>query len=225
MSSRVKFAVFDCDGTLVDSQHAIGAGMAYAWAQEALAVPSRLALRRQVGLPLEQAIANLHPDGDVDQHHRMAANYRNAFHDPSIHVMDDEPLFPGCVEVLDILLSQGVILGVATGKGMRGLKSTLERHGLTQYFKNLKTADDGPGKPNPLILLDAMAEVGASPAETIMIGDTVFDIGTAVNAKIASVGVSWGYHEPAELMQAGAAIIIDDYYELPKVLETIWEGV
>jgi len=94
MQTPIKFAVFDCDGTLVDSQHAIGAGMEYAWAEEGLAAPSRAELRRQVGLHLEEAIARLHPEGDAEQRQRMAENFRNAFHDPSIELMDDEPLFP-----------------------------------------------------------------------------------------------------------------------------------
>lgn len=224
MSSSVKFAVFDCDGTLVDSQHSIGAGMDYAWLQEGITAPSRLDIKRQVGLPLVEAIANLLPNGNPAQYQRMAESYRDSFNKAAINLVNEEPLFPGCIEILDQLRAEDVILGVATGKGHQGLRSTIKRHGLDGYFEVLKTADDGPGKPNPRILLDAMIEVGASPENTIMIGDTTFDITTAVNAEVASLGVSWGYHETEELLNAGAAMVIDFYHELPTALAKIWEG-
>ncbi len=223
MADLTKFVIFDCDGTLVDSQHAIAAGMEYAWQKEGLIAPSRQDLRRQVGLPLVEAISNLLPDGDIKQHHRMADNYRGSFSNPTVQILDDEPLFPHCIEILEKLYNDDIILGVATGKGGHGLKSTLKRHGIAKYFQNLKTADDGRGKPNPDILLDAMIEVGATANQSVMIGDTVFDIGAAVNAKIASIGVSWGYHETDELLSAGANIVIDDYQQLPDALNQIWK--
>ncbi len=223
MAVLKKFVIFDCDGTLVDSQHAISAGMDYAWQKEGLIVPNRQELLRQVGLPLVEAIAILLPDGDIIQHQRMADNYRYSFTNPTAVIFEDEPLFPDCIEILEKLFDENIILGVATGKGLRGLKSTLNRHGIGKYFQNLKTADDGPGKPSPDILLDAMIEVGASPSQTVMVGDTVFDIGAAVNAKIASIGVSWGYHETEELLNAGANMVIDNYQQLPAALNQIWK--
>ena len=115
------------------------------------------------------------------------------------------------MEVLDRLDEAGVLLGVATGKSRRGLEATLDRHGLLERFVNLKTSDDGPGKPNPTILQDAMREVGAERENTIMIGDTVYDISMAVNAQVKPIGVNWGYHATQELEAAGAAAILDRF--------------
>ncbi len=86
----------------------------------------------------------------------------------------------------------------------------------------LKTADDAPGKPNPHMLLDAMSETGATPQTTVMIGDTVFDIEMAVNARTPSIGVSWGYHDPAELISAGANEIVQQFGDVLKAVAGIW---
>lgn len=86
----------------------------------------------------------------------------------------------------------------------------------------IKTADDGPGKPHPQILLDAMAETGANPSDTVVIGDTVFDIHLAVNAEAHGIGVKWGYHAPEELIGAGAKAVLDRFDDLADVLQGIW---
>lgn len=220
--AALRFAVFDCDGTLVDSQHAIHAGMEHVWALEGLTPPDRASVRRTVGLPLLQAMMLLHPEGEDAQHRRMADSYRDAFHDPSIQLHDEEPLFENCAEILEALVADGVFLAVATGKGRRGLDATLRRHGLSGHFTVLKTADDGPGKPHPAILEDAMREVGADPRDTVMIGDTIFDMQLAMNAKTHGVGVSWGYHDPEELTSTGAVAVADHFNELPEILNRVW---
>ncbi|MBP5856168.1 HAD-IA family hydrolase [Marivibrio halodurans] len=218
----LRLAVFDCDGTLVDSGHIIVAAMTAAWAVEGLPAPDHAAIRHQVGLPLVEAIANVVPEhGDV-VHRRLAEHYKDVFHSGRVEGLHDEPLFPGCREVLDELAGEGVILAIATGKGRRGLKSTLDRHGIGHHFTILKTADDGPGKPNPDILLDAMAEVGAEPWNTVMIGDTIFDVTMAVRARAKAVGVGWGYHPPEELRRAGAHALARGYDELPRLLRGLW---
>ena len=82
----------------------------------------------------------------------------------------------------------------------------------------MKTADDGPGKPHPQILLDAMAEFGVAPADTLMVGDTTFDMELAVNAGARALGVAWGYHAPPDLLAAGAERILEDFAELTLAL-------
>ena len=116
------------------------------------------------------------------------------------------------------------MLGVATGKSRRGLEATLGRHGLLDRFAILKTADDGPGKPNPDILLDAMAEAGTAPETTAVVGDTVFDMEMASGAGAAAIGVAWGYHDSEELTRAGAQRIIHAFDELMPTIETLWSA-
>ncbi|NMM46608.1 HAD-IA family hydrolase [Rhodospirillaceae bacterium KN72] len=215
--------VFDCDGTLVDSGHIIVDTMSAAWRAEGLTPPAADDIRHQIGLPLGQAIANLHPDGDRDSVDRLCDAYKNVFVSGRNIGAHQEPLYDGCADVLALLAAEDAyLLGVATGKGRRGLDHTLERHGIGRHFHVLKTADDGPGKPNPHILQDAMAETGASPWNTVVIGDTIFDIGMAVSAGAHAIGVSWGYHPPHELRKAGARSVADLFHDIPALVREIW---
>ncbi len=222
VEAPLRLAVFDCDGTLVDSQHLIVTCMTQACVDRGFGEPDPGAVRRVIGLPLVHAIAQLFPEAAASEHRGVAEGYRDAFH--TLRATGDfaEPLFAGAREALQTLEDRGVLMGVATGKGRRGLEAVLDHHGIREHFVVLKTADDGPGKPRPDILMAAMSETGVSPAQTAMIGDTVFDIKMAVSARTAAIGVAWGYHERAELMQAGAEMVIDDFSDLPEALAVQW---
>ena len=217
-----RLVVFDCDGTLVDSQHAIVAAMKTAFAAHGLAAPDALAVRRTVGLPLDDAIERILPAGAEHRVESVAAAFRDAAGELRSDPDHREPLYPGTRKVLEILAARGIVLGVATGKSRRGLIATLERHEILPLFATLKTADDGPGKPNPQILFDAMAETGAAPHSTIMIGDTTFDVSMAVRARALSIGVAWGYHEADELTAAGAPRIAGRWADLPGIIAELW---
>ena len=225
MSHAFRLIVFDFDGTLVDSQRVILAAMAQAFAAHSLPAPAPEAVRRIVGLKLETGIARLLPGPDrADMARRIADSYRDAFF--QLHQRPDyqEPLYPGVAEGLRRLDAPNVCLGIATGKGRRGLLAGLERHGIRHHFVTLQTADDGPGKPHPEILTRAMTEVGAHPGETVVIGDTTFDMEMAGNAKVAAIGVAWGYHEPAELRASGAGRIVERFDDLAAALAATSEA-
>jgi phosphoglycolate phosphatase len=215
--------VFDCDGTLVDSQHGIIAAMESAFRAHNLDIPGARDVRRVVGLPLDAAIERLLPGGVAADINDLVDAYRIASDERRRMDADEEPMFPGVRDVLASLTSSGYALGVATGKSRRGLQETLRRHDLANYFQILKSADDGPGKPHPAILQDAMTETGAAPQATVMIGDTTYDIQMAVNAGSLSIGVSWGYHETDELSATGANSIAQSFHELPLLIARFWE--
>jgi phosphoglycolate phosphatase len=218
--SGLKFAVFDCDGTLVDSQHHIVAAAQAAFARHDLPPPAAELVRTGIGLPLRQALARLAPEGDDALHDGLTEAYKAVFFEMRHRPDHWEPLYPGVVETLDLLSAEGWLLGIATGKAKRGLLAVLEMHGLRDRFVVLRTADDGPGKPHPFMLTSAMAEIGAEPAGTVMIGDTSFDIEMARAAGTLAVGVSWGYH-PVEMLQAaGAHHLVHDYPALADMLRT-----
>lgn len=218
MPNPAPLIVFDCDGTLVDSQYGIIAAMEAAFRAHNLENPTARDIRRVVGLPLDAAIKQLlPPDASADLSH-MVEVYRSASDERRRLDADEEPMFPGVREVLAALASSGYSLGVATGKSRRGLQETLRRHDIADYFQTLKSADDGPGKPHPAILQDAMAETGAVPHATVMIGDTTYDIQMAVNAGSLSIGVSWGYHGTDELSATGANGIAQSFHDLPALI-------
>lgn len=217
-----RLAIFDCDGTLVDSQANICRAMEETFTAARLTPPTRADIRRIVGLSLVPAIAVLHPEGELAQHEEMAESYKRAFFAMrSNNALDPEPLFGGVREAIETLDAAGWLLGVATGKSDRGLRLLLEHHGLHDRFVTLQTADRHPSKPHPAMLQAAIAEAGATSARTVMIGDTSFDVEMACAAGVHAVGVVWGYHSSEELIAAGADHIAAHASALPAYLETL----
>jgi len=214
----IRLAVFDCDGTLVDSAHNIVAAMTTAFAAQDLPCPPPEAVRRVVGLSLEQAVATLLPAAQAAMHLRLADSYRAAFFELRGRPDHEERLYSGALEAIDALEAAGFLLGIATGKSQRGLRAVLEPHGLLGRFVTLQTADLAAGKPHPEMLHRAMAEAGAEPGDTVMIGDTSYDIRMAANAGVAGIGVAWGYHPPAELAACGARAVAEDFARLPPLV-------
>jgi phosphoglycolate phosphatase len=224
VKTPLRLVVFDCDGTLVDSQHAIVSCMREAFAAHGCVVPEDAAIRRIIGLSLEDAVMRLMSDSSVPA--RIIADaYRNAFLTMRSRPDYHEPLFPDVVAALDALESAGVMLGIATGKARRGLLATLERQGLMGRFVTLQTSDSNPGKPHPAMLLQAMAETGVDPSATVLVGDTVYDIEMARRAGTRAVGVAWGYHGPDELEAAGADRIVFGCDELADCVLSLLKGV
>ena len=217
----VRLVVFDVDGTLIDSQYSIVACMEQAFAAHGLPQPDALAVRRIVGLPLEDGMQVLRPGLSDAEARRLAETYRHCFMTTRMAGQLQEALFPGVEAMLTALAEAGFVLGIATGKSQRGLNAMLERYSLGHHFATLQTGDLPPGKPHPAMLLRAIDEVGVSPAETIMVGDTTFDITMACAAGAVPVGVSWGYHAPAELLAAGAIDTLRAWLDLPPLVSRL----
>jgi phosphoglycolate phosphatase len=210
----MQFAVFDCDGTLVDGQAPICEAMEAAFAAFSIPAPSRGAIRRAVGLSLPQAIAQLLPASDQVRQNAMAEAYKASFRTAREQGRVAQPLFPGIAATLRALHDAGWTLGVATGMSDRGLAHCLAANGVADLFVTLQTADRHPSKPHPAMLEEALSEAGASPGEAVMIGDTVYDMQMAVSASVRGVGVDWGYHHPRELAQAGAEVVVESPAQL-----------
>ncbi len=218
----MKLVIFDCDGTLVDSQHIIVAAMNKAFEGLDREPPLRSATLGIVGLSLTEALAALTPPDDPDVP-VLVEGYKNAFHDLRAGGLVTEPLYEGAREVVEALAASGdVILGIATGKSQRGVRLVLGHHGLYDHFATIQTADDAPSKPHPGMIEQAMAAVGVGPAETVMIGDTTFDMQMAEAAGVAAIGVTWGYHPPEALHATRAHIVLDRFAELPPTLGQLW---
>jgi phosphoglycolate phosphatase len=102
------------------------------------------------------------------------------------------------------------------------LRSILELHGLRELFVTLQTADDHPSKPHPSMLLRAMEETGIGARETVVIGDTSYDMVMGVGAGVCPIGVSWGYHAADELTEYGAVHVLEQFSELMPFLAAEW---
>jgi phosphoglycolate phosphatase len=216
-----RLAIFDCDGTLVDSQASICAAMDDCFAGAGLAPPTAERTRRVVGLSLPQAMAALLPEEAPARHLALAEAYKVSFQrlrrERDVH----EPLYDGATDLLDALEADGWLLGIATGKSDRGLRLVLERHGLARRFVTLQTADRHPSKPHPSMIEQALAETGADPELSMMIGDTSYDMAMAQAAGVRAVGAAWGYHEAEELSAAGAGFVARHPAQIAALVEAM----
>ncbi|MDZ4382521.1 MAG: HAD family hydrolase [Parvibaculum sp.] len=225
MTSPLRLIVFDCDGTLIDSQHMIVAAMNHAFDAHGLEALPREQVLSIVGLSLEEAIHALVPHVEAPVRTRVTESYKGAFHELRARKDLAEPLFPGVREALDALSARGdTVLGIATGKSQRGLRHALDLHGLGDYFVTLQTADDAPSKPHPEMLLRALRETGAEPHNTVLVGDTSYDMAMARAAGTHAFGVDWGYHEPHQLEAAGAHLVLSDFAGLAPAADALWAG-
>lgn len=202
-----RLAIFDCDGTLVDSAGSIHRALAETFAEHGCALPSPRDSRQVIGLSLVEAMAALVPDAGAAEHVALSETYKRKFSAARAAGRIDEPLFDGIAELLDTLEADGWQLAVATGKSDRGLGHCLTCHGMEGRFVSLQTADRHPSKPHPSMALQAMADARAAPETTIVIGDTIYDMGMARAAGATGIGAGWGYHDENEMLAAGAIAV------------------
>jgi phosphoglycolate phosphatase len=219
-----RLAIFDCDGTLVDSGATIYAALKASMEQNGYEVPPVSVSRRVIGLSLAESMAALLPQASAEQQRQLAEDYRRAFMGLRTAGQVDEPLFDGVLELLDALEADGWLLAVATGKSDRGLKHCLEQHDIHARFVSLQTADRHPSKPHPSMVEKAIADAGAAPQTTIVVGDTSFDMAMAVAAGAVGVGAAWGYHEAEELIEAGAVAVAEQPLDVLGIIRSHVNG-
>lgn len=209
--------VFDVDGTLVDSQDHILTAMSDAFAAAGHPPPGRQTVLSIVGLSLPEAIARLAPEAPGPVLATILGAYKAGF--GAVRARAPAPLYPGARRVLDALRDRpGLTLGIATGNSRRGLDHVLSSHGLARHFATTQVADDHPSKPDPAMLMAALAETGGEAGRAVMIGDTTYDIEMGRAAGFATIGVGWGYHPARALEAAGADSVIDDFAALLPAL-------
>jgi phosphoglycolate phosphatase len=213
--------IFDLDGTLINSEAIILEAQYETFRRCGRVHPGREAGLGIVGLTLDIAMAQLaglaEPDDVLTETYRQVfgAMRVQAETDPSL----DEPLFAGVAETLAELKRHGGLkLGIATGKSRKGAEFIVARHGWQGLFDTVQSADDAPSKPHPGMILRAMAETGAAPERTAMVGDSSFDIEMAVAAGVVPVAVSWGFQPVERLVGLGARHVLREFPELPAAL-------
>ncbi|MEY2783071.1 MAG: Pyrophosphatase PpaX [Pseudomonadota bacterium] len=183
---------FDWDGTLFDSTAIITRCIQQAVVDVGGQEPTREAASYVIGMALMPALAHAAPDVPKEQYPALGERYRYHY----MQHQNDISLFEGVLDLLHDLKARHHWLTVATGKSRRGLNEALQAVELRNMFDGSRTADETAGKPNPRMLHELMREFGAEPERTLMIGDTTHDLQMALNAGCASVGVSYGAHEP-----------------------------
>lgn len=222
----MKLVIFDCDGTIVDSQAGIVLSMDHAFRSLHMTPPARDAILSVVGLSLPEAFSALAPEAEYETRRDLAERYKSAFRELNHDPADSDGLFPLAKDTINALAARGdLILGIATGKSRRGVERLLDAEGWQNAFATIQTADDHPSKPHPSMIHKAMLETGTSPSATVMVGDTTYDIEMARAACCGALGVTWGYHRRDELIEAGAHAVIDDYAALPAALNSMFANL
>jgi len=205
---------FDWDGTLFDSTAIIVRSIQQAVLDVGGARPTDQAAAYVIGMALMPALAHAAPDVPKDKYPLLGERYRHHY----LATQHDISLFDGVLPMLADLKRRHHWLTVATGKSRRGLDDVLASRQLHGIFDGSRTADETAGKPHPRMLHELMREFGAEPERTLMIGDTTHDLQMAVNAGCASVGVSYGAHEPDEFGSLGPRFIAHSATELHRWL-------
>ncbi|MCI4666257.1 MAG: HAD-IA family hydrolase [Neomegalonema sp.] len=220
----LKLAIFDFDGTLMDSQGHIIWGMREAFARVGRPAPGADAIRRVIGLGLVPAVQGVDPSIGEEEAERIGHIF--------VHVFDEKratgggeaeaPLFDDAHTTLSQLAETNLVLGIATGKGRRGLDLALDAHDLRRFFTVTQTANDAPGKPHPGMVENCLDAVGVDRRDAVVIGDTTYDMQMAKNAGVAAIGVDWGYHAAEELLAAGAQRVVARFEQIEGALVELW---
>ena len=219
MARRKRLVVFDWDGTLMDSTGQIVAAATRAIAQLELPARPPEAIRDIIGLGLQESWHRLFPELGPDSCAPFVTAYREHFFSPELQTAR---LFDRVAEVIAELSRRGFVLAIATGKSRRGLDLDLAASGLGPFIAASRTADETRSKPHPDMLLELMACLGAGPDETMMVGDTEWDLEMARRAGVAAIAVCYGAHGLDRLRPCGPRACIDAIDALPRVLEVAW---
>ena len=212
---RFDLIAFDWDGTLYDSTAIITRCIQLAVQDVGGTVPTAQAASYVIGMALMPALAHAAPDVPSEKYPVLNERYRHHY----TQHQDDLTLFEGALEMLHELRQRQHLLTVATGKSRAGLNHVLDSTALHHVFDGSRTADETAGKPNPKMLHELMAEFDVAPERTLMIGDTTHDLEMAHHAGCASIGVSYGAHEPDAFARWNPLFVAHSVGELRQWLQ------
>lgn len=198
MKNRFDLIIFDWDGTLIDSIDWITHCLQTAGSLCGCAVPERQAAKDVIGLSIDKAMQALFPEADETTKAQLVSHYSREYFSKQIG-RDD--LFVGVYDMLIELKALGYLVAVATGKTRAGLDQALVGTETAELFYTTRCADETASKPDPRMLNEIMRQAGAAKERTLMVGDSIHDLQMALNAQIASIGVSCGAHSEAFLQQ------------------------
>jgi phosphoglycolate phosphatase len=208
-ANNVRGVIFDLDGTLIDSYHAIYLGFHYAYSQMGLPPLSYEQVERAVGLGLAHTFRELLGEERVPQALTLfRKKYEEVFR---AHTH----LLPDARQVVESLQGRGIQLAVATNKLGRFSRAIFEHFGMDKMFAViLGDGDVSQNKPDPEMLYLAMEKMGVAKEETIFVGDSVIDIQTGRNAGIRVFAVPTGNTGREDLVKAQPTVILSRLLDL-----------
>ncbi len=214
-SQQYKLIIFDWDGTLMDSVPRIVSCMQAAAHHSRVAVPCDQSVKAIIGLGLPEAIAELFPQATPDAHEQIRARYS---HEYTSVDRSPSPLFDGVTDLLNDLSRAGCLMAVATGKSRIGLNRVMQGSGIEHHFSHSRCADETLSKPHPAMVEEILAVTSVPASQTLMVGDSPFDLEMAQRAGVDSIGVTYGAACRDELMKFSPIRCVDAVQELRFIL-------
>jgi len=209
--SQYSLVIFDWDGTLMDSTARIVSCMQSTAKIANLPVPSEQQVKGIIGLSMAAVLDKMFPAAGIERRTELTDIYRQHYIELDT---TPSPLFEGTLPLLEELKSRNIKTAVATGKARAGLTRALESVDLLDYFEYSICADEAESKPHPEMVHRLLQQTGKSASQSLIIGDSVHDLGMAKNAGVASIGVTTGANKKHELEAFAPLHIIDDLSQL-----------
>lgn len=208
-----KAVFFDLDGTLTDSGEGIMNCAALGLEHFGLPVPSRERMRVFVGPPLGQTFIKFGVPADKTD--EAIAVFRSRYR--TVGKFENFP-YPGIREALETLKAQGHRLFVATSKPEVLANEVLSHFDLARYFERIAGATLDGSRSHKADVITYLLSLTGAVGQTVMVGDTAFDVLGAAQHGIPTIGVSWGYGEVCDMEKAGAIAIAHTMEEMVEVI-------
>lgn len=212
-STPLKLLIFDLDGTLIDSLPDLTDATNHMRGIYGLEPLSPQEVRELVGQGARSLVARALPGAPpelVDEGLDLYLSYNLA------HIADRTRVYPGVPETLEKLASLGYPRCVLSNKNVALCREVLSRLGIAEYFPAVYGADSFPfRKPSPEPILAVMKEYRVAPRECAMVGDSINDMAAGRGAGVVTIGCSYGYGDPSELV--GADYQVQDFPSLLRL--------
>ncbi len=214
----LKAILFDFDGTLADTAPGIVRNMAQTFEEMGLPVPAEQDMKDTIGIPLVKALQMLGNLSDEDTQVAMDTYLRLY---PTVEV-SYVSIFPQVKETLQVLANQGIRMAIATSRGAESLELIMRNHGIEGFFETTITNDDHlTPKPAPDMVLHLLERMEVTADETIVVGDTTYDIRMGNGAGCKTVAVTYGNHPKEKLASAEPSYTIDEFGELMRIVDSL----
>ncbi len=229
LPQTVTHVLLDLDGTLSDSSPGIGRSLRYAFTTCGYEPPTDEQVRAVIGPPFEVSLPTLGiPHDDIE---RVVEAYRVRYEDIGLF---ENTVYPGVAEMLDQLVASGFTLSLATAKPQQTAVRIVEHFGLTSYFELQAGATIEVGSARRTkadVITYALGELGVLADDgtvdghhVVMVGDRDHDVEGARHNGIDCIGVTWGFGSPAELTDAGAAVLVDSPADVAAAVATTYRS-
>lgn len=201
-----KLAIFDLDGTLLNTITDLGNACNYALKTMGFATHTIMAYKNMVGNGVRNLMEKAQPEADVITIDKLLEYFREYYDE---HCTDKTQVYPGIPSLIDELLEKNVAIAVASNKYQEATEKII-RHFFPQVdFVAIEGSMAGrPRKPDPSVIFDILLKAKVRKSEVLFIGDSANDIEAARRACVESIGVTWGFRPPSELRRAHANYIV-----------------